>query len=41
MSKEQRTNIKFCFKIGKNATETVELLKIAYGDNCLSKTQVY
>jgi len=41
MSEEQRTNIKFCFKIGKNATETLELLKIAYGDNCLSKTQVY
>jgi len=41
MYEQQRINIKFCFKIGKNATEMLELFKIAYGDNCLSKTQVF
>ena len=29
---EQGMNINFCFKIGKTASETYELLKIAYED---------
>jgi hypothetical protein len=37
---EQRANIKFCFKAGKTATETFQLIKLAYGDNALSHTQV-
>ena len=34
---EQRACIKFCFKIGKNATETFELIKWAFGDVSLSR----
>ncbi|XP_026811241.1 protein GVQW3-like [Rhopalosiphum maidis] len=34
---EQRACIKFCFKIGKNATETFELIKLAFGDVSLSR----
>jgi hypothetical protein len=29
---EQRTNMKFCFKLGKTATETNEMLVKVYGD---------
>jgi hypothetical protein len=28
---EQRINIKFCVKIGKSVSETLALLKVAYG----------
>ena len=38
---EQRSNIKFCFKLGKKIAETYELLKKVYGDDCMSRTQVY
>jgi hypothetical protein len=38
---EQRANIKFCFKTGKTATETFQLIKLAYGDNALSRTWVF
>jgi hypothetical protein len=38
---EQRANIKFCFKTGKTATETFQLIKQAYGDNALSRTRVF
>lgn len=41
MYKEQRINIKFCVKNGKSATETLQMLQIAYGDDCLSRTQVF
>ena len=41
MSFEQRANIKFCFKIGKTFTETFELLKKVYGDDCLSRARVH
>jgi len=41
MNNEQRMNIKFCVKLGKTQTETNEMLKIAYGDKCLSRTQVF
>jgi hypothetical protein len=36
---ERRVNIKFCFKMGKTATETFQLIKQAYGDNALSHTR--
>jgi hypothetical protein len=36
---EQRENIKFCFKTGKTATETLQLTKQAYGDNAVSRTR--
>ena len=38
---EQRVNIKFCFKLDKKFTETYELLKKVYGDDCMSRTQVH
>jgi hypothetical protein len=28
---EQRTNIKFCFKLGKTAADTVEMMRQVYG----------
>jgi len=38
---EQRMSIKFCFKLGKTAAETVELMRQVYGDNCLSRAQIF
>ena len=38
---EQRVNMNFCVKLGKSATETYDLLKKVYGDECLSRTGVY
>jgi hypothetical protein len=38
---EQRVNIKFCVKLGKTFTETHEMLKQAYGDQCMGRTQFY
>lgn len=32
----QRINIKFCFEVGKSATETLKLLKMTYGNNYIS-----
>jgi hypothetical protein len=29
---EQQTNIKFCMKTGKSASETLALLKLPYGE---------
>jgi hypothetical protein len=34
---EQRVNIKFCVKLGKTATEKLQLLRDAYGDEALKK----
>jgi hypothetical protein len=38
---EQRAAIKFCSKLKKTATETFEMLKSAYGEECLSRTGVF
>ena len=38
--KEQCICIKFCFKIGKTATETYQLLQQAYGEDEMGRTQV-
>jgi hypothetical protein len=38
---EQQVNIKFCFKLWKMFTETHEMLKQAYGDQCVGHTQCY
>lgn len=38
---EQRAVIKFNAKIGKSPSETFRLMQEAYGDNCLSRTQVF
>jgi len=34
-------NIKFCFKLGKTAAETVEMIRQVYGDNCSSRVQIF
>jgi len=33
--------VKFCSKLGKNFTETFQLLNQAYGENSMSRTQCY
>ena len=38
---EQGISIKFCFKIGKTATETYQLLQQAYSEDTLGRTQVF
>jgi hypothetical protein len=38
---EQRAGTKFCVKLKKVATETFEILKCAYGEECLWKTSVF
>jgi hypothetical protein len=38
---EQKAAIKFCVKLKKTATETFEMLKSAYGEECLSRTSVF
>jgi len=38
---EHRFNVKFCMKLGISATETYDLLKKAYDDECLYCTQVF
>jgi len=40
-AKEQRICFKFCFKLGKTASETQEMLKETFGDNALDQTQNY
>ena len=36
-----RVCVKFCCKLGKNFTETFQLLNQAYGEDCISRTQCY
>ena len=38
---EQHGNVKFCVKLGKSTTETYDMLKKVYSDECLSRTQVF
>ena len=38
---EQRTNIKFCQKLGKTATETFQMMKLVYGDEALNSSVVF
>jgi transposase len=40
-SLEQRYAIKFCVKMGNSASETLEMLRKAYGQATLSSAQVY
>ena len=40
-STEQRICIKFCFEIGKPATETYKLLQQAHGEDAMGRTQVF
>jgi len=41
VSVEQHINVNFCVELGKSATETYDLLKKVYGDECLSCTEVF
>ena len=38
---EERYAIKFCFKLGKNATETYGMLQIAFGPSCMNRASVF
>jgi GH24 family phage-related lysozyme (muramidase) len=38
---EQRAVIKFCFKLGKSASETYKLLQKAYGSDSLSRSTTF
>ena len=38
---EQRANIKLFVKLEKKFAETYELMKKVYGDDCMSRIQVY
>jgi hypothetical protein len=39
--RQQRVYMKFCFKLGKTAAETRQMLKQAFGDNILGQMQTY
>jgi hypothetical protein len=39
--KEQHICMKFCFKLRKTASEMHEMLKIAFGDNAMGRTQMF
>ena len=38
---EERYAIKFCFKLGKNATVTYGMLQIAFGASCKNRASVF
>ena len=38
---EQRAYIKFCFKLGKTATECYEMLKTAFGEQAEGHSQMF
>ena len=40
-SLEERYAIKFCFKLGKTATETYGMLQTAYGPSCMNRASVF
>ena len=39
--REQRACIKFCFKLGKTATECYEMLKTAFGEQTMGRSQTF
>jgi hypothetical protein len=38
---EKRVCIKFCLKLGKSATEALQMLRVAFGEHSLSLTAVF
>ena len=38
---EERYAIKFCFKLGKNATETYGMLQTAFRASCMNRASVF
>jgi len=41
LSMEEQLAIKFCFKAGKSATETLQMVNAAYGDQALTRLNVF
>jgi hypothetical protein len=41
LSVEQRLAIKFCFKPGRSATKSPQMVNAAYGDQALSRSNAY
>ena len=39
--REQRACIKFCLKLGKTATECYEMLKTAFGEQAMGRSQTF
>jgi len=39
--REQSACIKFCFKLGKTATEYYEVLKTAFGEQAMSRSHTF
>ena len=37
---EQYVCIKFCVKLGRNGAETFEMLRTAFGEQCLSRARI-
>ena len=40
-SLEERYAIKFCFKLGKNATETYGMLQTDFGASCMNRASIF
>ena len=38
---EEQYAMKFCFKLGKNATETYGMLQTAFGASCMNQASVF
>ena len=38
---EERYAIKFCFKLGKNATEIYGMLQTAFGESCMNQASIF
>ena len=38
---EERYAIKFCFKLGKNTTETYRMLQTAFQPSCMNRVSVF
>ena len=38
---EKKFVIKFCFKLGKNATETYAILQTAFGASCMNRASIF
>lgn len=39
--KERHVHIKFCIKLGEDATETSRILEVATGEQAVGRTQVF
>lgn len=38
---EQRIHVKFCVKLNKSASETLEMLQVVYGEEVMSRARVF